>query len=81
MGMILTGVFSSSQINAAAVDGLAYGGTDFFLKQLAGCGIVVVFSLVMSFILFKIVDMLNPIRVSVEDEEIGLDVTQHAESL
>ncbi len=81
VGMILTGVFSSSQINAAAVDGLAYGGTDFFLTQLAGCAIVVVFSLVMSFILFKIVDLMNPIRVSVEEEEIGLDVTQHAESL
>ena len=81
VGMILTGVFSSSKINAAAVDGLAYGGTEFFLKQLAGCGIVVAFSLVMGFILFKIVDVLNPIRVTVEEEEIGLDVTQHAESL
>jgi ammonium transporter, Amt family len=81
VGMILTGVFSSSKINAAAVDGLVYGGTDFFLKQLAGCAIVVAFSLVMSFILFKIVDLLNPIRVTVEEEEIGLDVTQHAESL
>ena len=81
VGMILTGVFSSSKINAAAVDGLIYGGTDFFLKQLAGCAIVVAFSLVMGFILFKIVDMLNPMRVTIEEEEIGLDVTQHAESL
>ena len=81
VGMILTGVFSSSKINAAAVDGLIYGGTDFFLKQLAGCAIVVAFSLVMGFILFKIVDLLNPMRVTVEEEEIGLDVTQHAESL
>ena len=81
VGMILTGVFSSSKINAAAVDGLMYGGTDFFLKQLAGCAIVVAFSLVMSFILFKIVDMMNPMRVTIEEEEIGLDVTQHAESL
>jgi Amt family ammonium transporter len=81
VGMILTGVFASSKINPAAVDGLIYGGTSFFLHQLAGCAIVVAFSLVMGFILFKIVDMLNPIRVTVEEEEIGLDVTQHAESL
>jgi ammonium transporter, Amt family len=81
VGMILTGVFSSKSINAVGTDGLLYGGTDFFLKQLAGCGIVVAFSLVMGFILFKIVDLLNPIRVTVEEEEIGLDVTQHAESL
>ena len=81
VGMILTGVFASSKINPAAVDGLMYGGTDFFLKQLAGCAIVVAFSLVMGFILFKIVDLLNPMRVTIEEEEIGLDVTQHAESL
>lgn len=81
VGMILTGVFSSKTINAAAVDGLMYGGSSFFLHQLAGCAIVVAFSLIMGFILFKIVDLLNPIRVSVEDEEVGLDVTQHAESL
>ena len=81
VGMILTGVFASKQINAAATDGLFYGGTDFFLKQIAGCAIVVAFSLVMGFVLFKIVDLLNPIRVTIEEEEIGLDVTQHAESL
>jgi ammonium transporter, Amt family len=81
VGMILTGVFSNKAINAVGTDGLMYGGTDFFLKQVAGCGIVVAFSLVMGFILFKIVDLLNPIRVTVEEEEIGLDVTQHAESL
>jgi ammonium transporter, Amt family len=81
VGMILTGVFSSKAINAVGTDGLMYGGTDFFLKQLAGCGIVVAFSLIMGFILFKIVDLLNPIRVTLEEEEIGLDVTQHAESL
>jgi ammonium transporter, Amt family len=81
VGMILTGVFSSKAINAVGTDGLMYGGTDFFLKQVAGCGIVVAFSLIMGFILFKIVDLLNPIRVSLEEEEIGLDVTQHAESL
>lgn len=81
VGMILTGVFASKQINAAAVDGLIYGGTDFFLKQLAGCVIVVAFSLVMGFVLFRLVDMLNPMRVTIEEEEIGLDVTQHAESL
>jgi len=81
VGMIMTGVFSSKAINPVGTDGLIYGGTDFFVKQLAGCGIVVAFSLVMGFILFKIVDVLNPIRVTVEEEEIGLDVTQHAESL
>jgi Amt family ammonium transporter len=81
VGMILTGVFSSKAINSAGNDGLIYGGTSFFLHQLLGCLIVVVFSTVMGFIIFKIVDLLNPIRVTEEEEEVGLDVTQHAESL
>ncbi|WP_153799890.1 ammonium transporter [Foetidibacter luteolus] len=81
VGMILTGVFSSKKINAAGTDGLLYGGTEFFLKQLAGCAIVVAFAMIMGFILFKLVDMIIPLRVSAEEEAIGLDITQHGESL
>lgn len=81
VGMILTGVFSSKAINAAGTDGLLYGGTSFFLHQLLGCVIVVAFALIMSFILFKIVDIISPMRVSEDDEHLGLDITQHDESL
>ncbi|MGN6214066.1 ammonium transporter [Parafilimonas sp.] len=81
VGMILTGVFASKAINPAGADGLLYGGTSFFAHQVLGCFIVVVFALVMSFILFKIVDIISPMRVSEEDEMLGLDVTQHDESL
>lgn len=81
VGMIMTGVFSSKAINAAGTDGLLYGGTNFFLHQLLGCVIVVAFALIMSFILFKIVDIISPMRVSEEDEHLGLDITQHDESL
>lgn len=81
VGMILTGVFASSKINPAATDGLAYGGTEFFLNQLLGCVIVVVFATVMGFIVFKLVDVISPLRVTAEEEELGLDITQHAESL
>jgi len=81
VGMICTGLFASKAINPAGNDGLIYGGTTFFLHQIAGCAIVVVFSLVMGFILFKIVDLIIPMRVSDEDEILGLDVTQHDESL
>src|SRR5438128_8895350 len=53
--MILTGVFANKKINAAGNDGLLYGGTNFFLHQLLGCAIVVVFVTLMGFILFIIV--------------------------
>ena len=81
VGMICTGIFSNNKINAAGNDGLLYGGTDFFFTQLLGCLIVVVFSTVMGFIVFKIVDLIHPMRVTTEEEEIGLDITQHDEKL
>jgi len=81
VGMICTGIFASKKINAAGNDGLLYGGTDFFLHQLLGCLIVVVFALVMGFVVFKIVDIFYPIRVSAQEEEIGLDLSQHNEKL
>jgi len=76
-----TGIFASKAINSAGNDGLLYGGTSFFLHQLLGCIIVVAFALIMSFILFKVVDIISPMRVSEEDELLGLDTTQHDESL
>jgi len=82
VGMVLTGVFASKKINPAiGSDGLIYGGTQFFLHQVLGCLIVVVFATVMGFILFKIVDLILPIRVSAQEEETGLDLTQHDEKL
>jgi len=81
VGMICTGIFASKKINAAGNDGLIYGGTDFFLHQLLGCLIVVVFALVMGFVVFKLVDIFYPIRVTAQEEEIGLDLSQHDEKL
>lgn len=81
VGMILTGVFANKKINPAGNDGLFYGGTEFFGNQVLGCLIVVTYSLVVGFILFKLVDLIHPMRVSIEAEELGLDITQHDEKL
>jgi Amt family ammonium transporter len=79
VGMLLTGVFASKKINPAGFDGLFYGDASFFLVQLQGVVIVVVFSFVMSYGIFKLVNLIQPIRVSSEEEEEGLDASQHNE--
>ena len=79
VGMILTGVFASKQINPAGFDGLFYGDATFFLIQLKGVLIVVTFSFVMSYGIFKLVNLIQPIRVSSAEEEEGLDASQHNE--
>lgn len=79
VGMLLTGIFATKTVNSAGVDGLFYGNPAFFITQLKGVVIVVVFSFVMSFIIFKLINLVQPIRVSEEEEEEGLDASQHNE--
>lgn len=79
-GMIMTGVFATKSVNAAGADGLFYGGTAFFFTQLKGLAIVVAYSFTMSFAIFKFINFILPIRVSQEDELLGLDASQHNEN-
>lgn len=79
VGMLLTGVFATKTVNAAGVDGLFYGNPAFFFTQLKGVLIVAAFSFVVSFVIFKLVNLIEPIRVSSAEEEEGLDASQHNE--
>jgi Amt family ammonium transporter len=79
VGMLLTGLFATKTVNPAGVDGLFYGNPEFFFIQLKGVSIVVAFSFVVSFLIFKLINVVQPIRVSQEEEELGLDVSQHDE--
>ena len=79
VGMLLTGVLATKTVNPAGADGLLYGNPEFFFTQVKGMLIAVVFSFVMSYIVFKIVNLVQPIRVSEEDEAEGLDASQHNE--
>ena len=79
VGMLMTGIFASKGVNAAGADGLFYGNPAFFLIQLKAMLIVVAYSFTVSFIIFKFIAVLLPLRVSEEEEELGLDATQHDE--
>lgn len=82
VGMVLTGVFATHTINGAVVtDGLFFGQSGLFLAHLIGLVGAVSFTFVMAFALLKITDLVIRLRVSPEEEERGLDITQHGESL
>jgi Amt family ammonium transporter len=81
VGLIMTGIFASKAVNSAAVDGLAYGGTELFLKHMLALVIVSAFTFGASFALLKLTDLITPLRVSAEEERLGLDVSQHEEQL
>ena len=81
LGAVLIGFFGTNAFNSAARNGLFYGGGAGLLgEQCLGVVCVAGFSLVVSYILAQIVDKTMGLRVSEEEEETGLDLTQHEES-
>ena len=79
VGMILTGIFATKTVNSAGNDGLFYGNPQFLFTQIKALLVVVVYSFSVSLAIFKFIDLILPLRVSEEEEEMGLDYTQHAE--
>ena len=51
----------------------------FFLTQIKGLSIVVSYSFIVSYGIFKFINLVIPIRVSQAEEEMGLDQSQHDE--
>lgn len=80
VGMVLTGVFATPAINKAASPGLFFGETTLFFTHMKALLIVSAFAFFGSFILLKLTDLISPLRVSEEEEELGLDISQHGES-
>jgi Amt family ammonium transporter len=74
VGMILTAVFADKV-------GLVFGETSTFLHHLYALGIVATFTTVGSYLLYLITHTIIPLRVSHAEEEMGLDLSQHGESM
>lgn len=78
MGAILTGVFAAPSLGGTgAAD---YSIAHQVLVQLKGIGITVVWSAIISVIAYKLVDVVVGLRVTEEEERVGLDIASHGES-
>jgi Amt family ammonium transporter len=86
LGSVLTGVFASPALGGTGVyDYVAnkvgdYDMTAQVISQLWGVGTVILWSGIVAFICFKIVDVLVGLRVPEDEEREGLDTTAHGES-
>jgi Amt family ammonium transporter len=78
-GALATGLFATKTVNELGADGLFYGNPGQLWIQFVSVVATWAFCFVMSLILFKVVDLMVGIRVSQEDENKGLDVSQHSE--
>lgn len=78
-GALATGLFATKAINGAGANGLFYGNPKQFLIQLASVAIVIVFTFCMTFGIAKVLDLLMGLRVTENEEEVGLDISEHGE--
>jgi Amt family ammonium transporter len=78
-GIIATGLFASKAINAAGADGLFFGNMGLLGTQALMAGAVGLFSVVGTWVILMVVQAVVGLRVSSEDEQVGLDLSQHNE--
>jgi Amt family ammonium transporter len=74
VGMLLTAVFASN-------GGLITGSSDLFVKHLAAMVLVGGFTFGGSWLLYRLTDFITPLRVDEQHEQLGLDLSQHGETL
>ncbi|MDZ4163060.1 MAG: ammonium transporter [Burkholderiales bacterium] len=78
VGALLVGVFAAPGLGGTGADDFSIGSQ--LLIQAEGVVITMVWSSVVAFIAFKLVDMVIGLRVTEEEEREGLDISSHGET-
>ena len=78
-GILLAGVFATASIGGTS--GLLEGNPQLLLIQLYGVAVTLAWSAGITFVLLKLVGVFVPLRVSLQQEMEGLDISQHGEAL
>jgi Amt family ammonium transporter len=79
-GAIATGLFASKAINDAGGDGLFFGNPGQLWTQIIAVLATYALAIVGTWVILKVVDAIVGLRVSDEDEVVGLDLSQHSET-
>ncbi len=80
IGTLCVGVFASTAVNPGGADGLISGNFRLLGAQCIGVAVVFVYAFVVSWVLFKAIDMAFVLRVSDDTENQGLDLSEHSET-
>lgn len=78
MGLLITAVFSSEQFGGLGLDE-GVGILDQLGVQLQGTIAIILWTLIVSYVLLRLIDKFIPVRVSEQDEVVGLDIAMHDE--
>jgi Amt family ammonium transporter len=80
LGTVAVGLFASLAINSAGANGMFFGNPRQLAVQAGAVALIALYSFVVSLVLFKIIEKVVGVRVDVEQETEGLDITQHGET-
>jgi Amt family ammonium transporter len=78
-GALATGLFATTTVNAAGFDGLFYGNPGQLGIQAVAAGVSIVFAFGVTFVLVKLLGRWMGVRVTENEEEVGLDISEHGE--
>jgi Amt family ammonium transporter len=78
-GALATGLFASKLVNPQGANGLFYGNPAQFFIQLLTVVVTIVFAFGMTFVISKLLSRFMGLRVSSDEEEVGLDISEHGE--
>jgi Amt family ammonium transporter len=78
-GMLATGLFATTSVNAAGANGLFAGNPGQVPLQLLGIAVTMAFSFAVTFLVAKLLNASIGLRVSTMEEEVGLDISTHGE--
>ncbi len=79
-GALATGLFASKAVNEAGADGLFFGNPGQLWTQIIAIFATFVTASVGTIVILKVVDVLVGLRVTHEEEVVGLDLSQHSET-
>ena len=78
-GALATGLFATTSVNPAGFDGLFYGNPGQLLIQAVAVAVAIVFSFVVTYVLATLINRTLGLRVTDNEEEVGLDISEHGE--
>ena len=78
VGALLTGVFTAPWLGGTGAEDFSIAGQ--VATQALGVGVTIVWSAVVAFIAFKVVDLIIGLRVAEDEEREGLDIASHGET-
>jgi Amt family ammonium transporter len=78
-GALATGIFATKLVNPSGANGLLAGNPGQFLIQVAAVSISIVFAFGMTFLIAQILRRTIGLRVTSNEEEVGLDISEHGE--